>query len=226
MRMTFMPMAACLSLCLWAGAEEDKRLAEATKTLDEVMSAADRSIPGDLFGKANCAIIIPGMKMGGFIFGGKYGRGFASCRGSEGGWTAPSAMRLENMTFGLQIGGSEVDIVMLVMSKKGMDRLLSTKFTLGADATGAAGPVGRSTTAQTDAALTADILSWSRSRGVFGGITLTGGTMRPDGEANKGLYAGKDMDNREILSGKVTPPAAAASFLAALAKHGGATSPK
>jgi lipid-binding SYLF domain-containing protein len=209
-----------LAAALHAGQAEQKRLQEAATTLTEIMRAEDHDIPRDIFMKARCAVIIPGMKMGGFIFGGKFGRGFASCYRAGSGWSAPAAVRLENMTFGLQIGGSEVDIVMLVMSEKGMSRLLSTKFTMGGDVTGAAGPVGRSITAQTDAALSADILSWSRSRGVFGGLMLTGGTLRPDHDANKGLYGGREMDNREILEGKVKAPAGAAQLTTVLARYG------
>ncbi len=146
---------------LLAAADEDlQRLKSARRCpLGEIESAPDKSIPNDLFRKANCVIVIPNMKKAGFIFSGKYGRGYASCRKSNGGWSAPEGMRIEGGGFGLQAGGSETDVVMLVMSRKGMDGVLSSKFTLGGEASVAAGPVGRDATAQTDATMRADILS-------------------------------------------------------------------
>jgi lipid-binding SYLF domain-containing protein len=208
-----------------AAESDTQRLTDATKVLDELMNAGDKSIPGDLFQKAYCVVVIPTMKKGGFIFSGKYGRGFASCRNPGGGWTAPGAMRVEGGGFGLQIGAESADIVMLVMSEKGKNGLLASKFTLGAEASGAAGPVGRDATAQTDATLHADILSWSRSKGVFGGLSLTSGTLRPDNDVNQALY-GQKQDNKDILTGKVKATADAATFLETLAKYGGATQQK
>jgi lipid-binding SYLF domain-containing protein len=160
--------------------------------------------------KAQCVLIVPNMKKAGFIFGAKYGRGYVMCRREGGaGWSAPAAMRIEGGSFGLQIGGSESDVVLLVMNKDGMKHILSDKFTLGGDASVAAGPVGRDTDAQTDAAMHAEMLSWSRSRGIFAGLTLEGATLRPDHDADKELY-GRDYTNREILMGDArTPPAAA-----------------
>jgi SH3 domain-containing YSC84-like protein 1 len=153
-------------------AEADiQRLNAAGQVLNEIMAAGDKAIPANLFHRANCVVVIPNMKKAGFIFSGKYGRGFATCRNPDGtGWTAPAAMRVEGGGFGLQVGGAESDIVMLVMSDKGMKGLLASKFTLGGEASAAAGPVGREASAQTDATMHADILSWSRSRGVFGGF--------------------------------------------------------
>ncbi len=203
-----------------AADDEAQRLKASAEVLDEMMGAGDKAIPAGLFAKSQCAVVIPSMKKGGFIFSGKYGRGFASCRNSSGGWSAPAAMRIEGTGFGLQAGGSEADIVLLVMSEKGMKGLLASKFTLGGEASAAAGPVGRDTTAQTDATMRADILSWSRSRGVFGGISLQGGTLRPDDDVNKALYAGK-QSNSDILTGKVKSPSEASALLAALAKYGG-----
>jgi SH3 domain-containing YSC84-like protein 1 len=198
-----------------------ERLNEATTTLREIMQAEDKSIPHDLLAKASCTIVVPGLKKGGFIVGAKYGRGFALCRQARG-WSAPAAIRVEGGSVGFQIGGSETDVIMAVMSQRGMDRLLSTKFTLGGDASVAAGPVGRSTTAQTDAGMRADILSWSRSRGVFAGVALDGATLRPDDDENKEMY-GKPLTNREILAGAARPPAAAAPLIDLLKKYGGAT---
>jgi lipid-binding SYLF domain-containing protein len=210
-----------LSMGSVAAADETERLQAATTTLREIMTAEDKGIPMDLLEKASCAIIVPGMKKGAFIVGGKYGRGFASCRTARS-WSGPAAVRVEGGSVGFQIGGSETDVIMLMMSQKGMDRLLSTKFTLGGDASVAGGPVGRSTTAQTDAGMRADILSWSRSRGVFAGISLDGATLRPDDDANKDLYGGKVVTNRDILSGAVKAPPAASDFVAVLTKYGGA----
>jgi lipid-binding SYLF domain-containing protein len=206
---------------LLAGADEDRqRLKSAGDALAEIESAPDKSIPNDLFRKANCVIVIPNMKKAGFIFSGKYGRGYASCRKPGGGWSAPAGMRIEGGGFGLQAGGSETDVVMLVMSRKGMDGVLSSKFTLGGEASVAAGPVGRDATAQTDATMRADILSWSRSRGIFGGLSLQGGTLRPDEDANKGLY-GEQASSRDILTGKVAKPIASDTLTMVLVKYGG-----
>ncbi len=209
----------CLSMAAWAGRAENERLKAAATVLNEIMAIDDKAIPQDLFAKAQCAIIVPGAKKAGFIFGGKYGRGFAACRMPDGkGWTGPVGVRIEGGTFGLQIGGAEVDIVMLVMNQSGMERLLRSKFTLGADATGAAGPVGRSTSAQTDATMRAEILSWSRSRGVFGGLTLQGTTMRDDRSVDETLY-GAGVDRRDVLRGKRNVPPAAQELISLLNKY-------
>lgn len=216
-----------LALCsvpAFAAQEDQDRLTASTAVLNEIMSADDKQIPSDLFQKAHCVIVVPSMKKGGFIVTAKYGRGFATCRNGAG-WTAPAAMRVEGGGVGFQIGASETDLVMLVMSQKGKDGLLASKFTLGGEASAAAGPVGRDVTAQTDATMKADILSWSRSRGVFGGISLQGGTLRPDEDGNKGLY-GKASDNKEILMGKATTPAVGKSFVDTVAKYGGSTEKK
>jgi lipid-binding SYLF domain-containing protein len=218
--------AAFGSLAMFAGlplvaADNDaaSRLQVAATTFNEVMGTPDKSIPQDLLNKAQCVVIVPGLKKGAFIVGAKYGKGFVCCRRADGrGWTAPAAIRVEGGSFGFQIGGSETDVFMLVMNKGGVDRLISTKFTLGGDASVAAGPVGRDTQAQTDAAMTAEILTWSRQRGLFAGISLSGATLRPDEDWNKELY-GRNITNREILTTNVPPPAPAAALLAALNKY-------
>ncbi len=197
-----------------AMADTPERLAAAVETLNSLSKAPDAEIPADLLKKAECIVVIPSLKSGAFVVGADYGRGFVSCR-TGGGWSAPAAVKMEAGSVGFQIGGSESEVVMLVMNKKGMDRLLSSKFTLGGDATVAAGPVGRNAQAKTDATMRAEILSYSRSRGVFAGISLEGGTLREDDSANKDLY-GKAMTNRTILTGGVPPPASAASFLTAI----------
>jgi lipid-binding SYLF domain-containing protein len=199
--------------------EAFKRLDESATVLSEVMAAPDKGIPEDLLEKAHCAVIIPGMKKGAFIVGAKYGKGFMTCRSKAGrGWSAPGAVRIEGGSFGLQIGGSETDVVLLVMNEKGADRLLSSKFTLGAEGEVAAGPVGRSSTAQTDAKMTAEILSWSRSRGVFAGLSLQGATLRQDLDDNEELYGSK-MENRDIVLKGVAPPAEASRLLSLLNKY-------
>ncbi len=203
---------------LFAGKAEDERLKNATTTLTEMAGASDKGIPASLLNKAVCVIVVPAVKKGGFIVGGKYGRGFASCRDGKGGWSGPAGMRIEGGSFGLQVGGSESDVILLVMNKSGMEKLLKSKFTLGGEASAAAGPVGRETEAMTDAMMRAEILSWSRSRGVFAGISLQGATLREDEEPNKNLY-GKSTKNEAILTVKVPPPADAKEFLATLTKY-------
>jgi SH3 domain-containing YSC84-like protein 1 len=221
-----MRLKLIVSFALAAGvlsaAEEPKaveRLGAAADAFKDVMGTPDKAIPQDLLDKAQCVVIIPGLKQGGFIFAGKYGKGFVSCRKKDRvGWSAPGSVRVEGGSFGLQIGGTETDVFMLIMNQRGMERLLSTKFTLGGDATAAAGPVGRSTEAQTDAALTAEILTWSRARGLFAGISLTGSTLREDEDWNRELY-GKGLKNREIITGNTPPPAAAQEWMDLLNKY-------
>ena len=195
----------------------DARLRHATEAFQDVMKSPDKGIPRDLFNKAQCAVIVPDLLKGAFFVGGKYGRGFASCRQGSG-WSSPAAVRIEGGSFGLQLGGSSTDLIMLVMNRKGMDRLLGDKFTLGADVEGAAGPVGRETSAQTDAVLHAEILTWSRARGLFGGISLEGATLRPDGSENRKLY-GREISNREILETGVRAPAGGRPFVAMLDRY-------
>jgi lipid-binding SYLF domain-containing protein len=196
-----------------------ERLDKAAVVFGEVMQAPDKGIPQEFLEKSECVVVIPSLKKGAFIIGGKYGRGFFSCRKKGApGWSAPAAVRIEGGSFGLQIGGSETDVVMLVMNERGADRLLSSKFTLGGDASVAAGPVGRTAQAETDAYMTAQILTWSRSRGVFAGISLSGATLRQDLDVNRALY-GKTLENKEIVRGNVQPPAPAKGFLAALSKY-------
>ena len=199
-----------------AAASTPERLAAATEAVNNLSGTPDRDIPEDLLQKAQCIIVVPSMKSGAFVVGADYGRGFASCRTGHG-WSAPAGIKIEGGSVGFQIGGSDSEVVMLVMNKQGMDRLLETKFTLGAEAKVAAGPVGRRGTAQTDAKMTAEILSYSRSKGVFAGLALNGASLREDESANKDLY-GKEVSNRAILTGAVAPPAGAGPFLSAV-KH-------
>jgi lipid-binding SYLF domain-containing protein len=207
------------AVCAFGAGKEEERLAHAAKAFDEIMSAPDKGIPGNVLNKADCIVIIPGMKKGGFIVGGRYGKGMVSCRDkAKGAWGAPAMLEMGGGSFGLQIGASAVDVVMLVMNRKGMDSLLKDKFTLGGDASVAAGPVGRAGTAETDALMSAKILSYSRSKGVFAGLELKGTTLNQDGNANKALY-GKEVEAGDILGGKVRSPAAAKPVLEVLAKY-------
>lgn len=192
------------------------RLDASADTLTDMMHASDRGIPRDLLDKSKCIVVIPGMKKVGFVFGAKYGSGFAVCRRPGNvGWSAPAAMRVEGGSVGFQIGASETDIVLLVMNDGGMRHLLSDKFTIGGEATAAAGPLGRDAAAQTDAMMNAEILSYSRSRGLFAGVSLEGATLRPDDDANRELYR-RSATNREILTGNFRTPAVAAKFEHAL----------
>lgn len=196
-----------------------ERLNDAAAVFSEVMSTPDKGIPQDLLAKAECVIIVPSMKKAAFVVGGEYGRGFAECRNSSGtGWGAPAAVRMEGGSVGFQIGGSATDLIMLVMNKRGMQHLLDDKFTLGADASLAAGPVGRTANANTDVKMNAEILAWSRSKGLFAGISLNGATLRQDVDRNAELY-GRKMNNREVLMGSEPVPAAAHPLIAALDKY-------
>lgn len=213
-------LAVWISASLPALAENaNERLKEATTVLTELMAAEDKGIPRDLLERAHCALIIPGAKKGGFFIGAQYGRGFAICRNpNHKGWGAPAAIRLEGGSIGAQIGATETDIFMLVMNEKGMKSLLDSQFTLDASAGVAAGPLGRSTSGKTDTHLSAGILSWSRSRGVFAGLTVGGGTLRNDLGENEELY-GKRLTNKAILTGDIKPPVAAAGLIATLNKY-------
>jgi lipid-binding SYLF domain-containing protein len=216
-------MAVGLGLAITVAHAENAndRLKEASLIVQEMMNAEDKGIPQDLLESAKCAIIIPGAKKGGFFVGAQYGRGFAICRNeSTRGWGAPAAVRMEGGSFGLQIGATESDIFMLVMNEEGMRKLLESKFTLDASAGVAAGPVGRSASAKTDAHLTAGLLAWSRSRGAFAGLTVGGGTLRNDLDENQELY-GKRLTNKEILLGNVKPPQSASSLIASLNRFSG-----
>jgi SH3 domain-containing YSC84-like protein 1 len=195
------------------------RMGAAKTVFDEIMAAPDKGIPSDLLGKAYCVVIVPGAKRAGFIFGGQYGKGVVSCRTPKA-WSGPSTIRIEGGSFGLQIGAGETDVILVVMNKGGAERLMSTKFTLGGDASAMAGPVGRSSTAQTDAGMKAEILSYSRARGVFGGLTINGSTLRPDNDDNKVIY-GSEVGHKDILMGKVPAPKSAWPLLADIRRHTG-----
>lgn len=196
-----------------------KRLNESAAVLTEIMATPDKGIPEDLLGNAHCIVIVPGLKSAAFVIGGKYGKGYVSCRNAAGpGWSAPGTVRIEGGSVGFQLGGSSTDLIMLVMNKRGVDKLLSSKFTLGGEGSVAGGPVGRTATAQTDAQMKAEILSWSRSQGLFAGVALTGATLRADVGDNADLY-GKRLENRQIVTTGIRAPKAAARLLTLLNRY-------
>jgi lipid-binding SYLF domain-containing protein len=181
--------------------------------MKEIMETPDNAIPQELLQSCQCIVIVPGMKKAAFIIGAKYGKGFLLCRKDSGtGWSAPAAIMVEGGSFGFQLGGSSTDVVMLVMNSGGVDKLLSSKFTLGADASVAAGPVGRTASAKTDLQLDAEILSYSRSRGLFAGVALNGATLRPDKDTYTELYGDK-VTNRQIVTGTKTRESEASTNL-------------
>jgi len=191
---------------VWAQKAETDRLKESATVLKEILDAPDKGIPAALLNKAECAIVFPSVKKAGFIVGASYGRGVITCRtgeGFRGPWSAPGFFALEGASFGLQIGGEATDFVLLVMNEKGAQSVLSSKVKLGGEASAAAGPVGRTSSAATDIVMKAEILTWSRARGVFGGVSLEGSTLRSDDDANKNLY-GQKLNAKEIVrEGKV-----------------------
>jgi len=188
-----------------AGEVED-RVVRGAVVLREIAEAPDSGIPQDLLNKAACVAVIPGMKRAGFIFGGNYGKGVMSCRtnSGKGPWSAPSMFLMTGGSFGLQIGGQSVDLILVIMNLSGLESMLDSKFTLGGDASVAAGPVGRTAAAETDAWMSAKILAYSRAKGLFGGLVLKGGVVRPDKDANQVLY-GKEVEARSLLLHKTDP---------------------
>jgi SH3 domain-containing YSC84-like protein 1 len=202
-------LTALISVPAFAQKNAEARLSAATEDLKEMMNASDKGIPQDLLNKASCLVIVPNLKAGGFIGGAQYGRGFFTCRKASGvGWHAPGSIKLEGGKFGLLIGVKETDVIMLVMNRNGMEHLLSNKFQIGGEASGAAGPVGRDSSAMTDAEMHAEILSYSRSRGVFGGLDIGGSAVSTDSDTNEELYGSK-ISNKEIMNSKLPVPPAA-----------------
>jgi lipid-binding SYLF domain-containing protein len=195
---------------------ETERVQAAADVLNEIMAAPDKGIPDDVMRSAKCVGVVPALKKGGFIFGAEYGKGVASCRDSNG-WSAPAPFQVVGGSWGLQIGGEDVDLVMLIMNDKGMQDLLSSKFKLGADASVAAGPVGRQAEGETDWKLRAEVLTYSRARGVFAGVTLNGAVIQQDHDATRAFY-GSDASFKSILTGTVPAPSGSAPFLAAMRK--------
>lgn len=201
-----------------AGQKVLKRLDRAASVLRSTLGAADQRIPQDLLDRADCIGVFPSVLKGAFLVGGRYGKGVVVCRTSGNEWSAPANFRIEGGNVGFQIGGNSTDIVLLFIGPKAIDKLLRTKFTIGIDATAAVGPVGRSASGQTDALLGAEILAYSRSRGLFAGVALDGATLRPAHEDNRALYGSTPMITH-ILQGGMEPPDAAQGLLDALEEH-------
>jgi SH3 domain-containing YSC84-like protein 1 len=192
------------------------RIEAAGTVLNEIQAAPDQRIPEEILGSAECVAVVPSLLNGGFVFGGRYGRGVASCR-TEKGWSAPAFFMIGGGSFGLQIGGQATDVVMLIMNKGGMDHLLSSKFKLGGDASAAAGPVGRHAAADTDWKMRAQVLTYSRSRGLFAGLELNGAVIKQDKDSTREFY-GRMVPFKTSLKGDVEAPKAAYPFLSTLAK--------
>lgn len=206
-----------------AASKELERVESATKVLNEVMATPDKGIPQEILAGADCVIVVPSMIKGAIGFGGRYGKGVATCRTATGGanrWSAPAPVRIEGGSWGLQLGGEAIDLVMLVMNQQGMQHLLQSKFKVGADASASAGPVGRHTEAGTDWKMKSELLSYSRSRGLFAGIDLNGSVVKQDTDDTLALY-GKYVPFNQILTGKVAPPKGTQTFLADVRKYFG-----
>lgn len=218
-RASVLSMCMLLAVPMLAQEKEQERIKESGLVLKDIVEMPDKGIPHDLLDKAACVIVYPSVKKAAFIVGASYGRGVITCRtGADysGHWSPPAMFALEGASFGLQLGGQATDFVLLVMNDKGARSVMSSKVKLGGDASAAAGPVGRNTSAETDIVMKAEILSWSRAQGLFAGVSLTGSTVRSDGEANKNLY-GKELSAKDIVfGGKVEAPAAASQLLAEL----------
>jgi len=213
-------LLATLALPVYAQEKEQDRVENAGKVMQEILNAPD-SIPQSVLDKADCVVVLPSVLKAAFIFGGSYGRGVMTCRGGkdfQGKWGAPTMMALEGGSAGLQIGGQATDFVLLLMNSRSATGILSSKVKLGGDVSAAAGPVGRTASAETDATMRAEILSYSRARGAFAGVSLAGSTLRPDNGANENLY-GKKIDAKDIvLKGAVKAPPSAATLLSTLDK--------
>jgi len=198
--------------------EEVKRIQKATEVLHEIMSTPDKGIPTDVLSSAKCVAVVPSMMKAGFIVGGRYGKGIATCRTASGKWSAPAPFTIAGGDWGLQIGGEAIDLVMLVMNEKGMRNLLASKFKIGADASAAAGPVGRHAEGSTDWKMRSEVLTYSRARGAFAGVTLNGAVIKQDQDETRVLY-GKFVPFADILTGKVPVPRGAEQFVAAVQKY-------
>jgi lipid-binding SYLF domain-containing protein len=216
-------LLGAMCLALYAKDEDDKtsdqvkRIDAAATVLDEIMGAPDKGIPQEVLESTKCVAVVPSMIKAGFVVGGRYGKGVATCRTSSG-WSAPAPITIAGGSWGLQIGGEAVDLVMLIMNDKGMEHLLSSKFKLGAEGSVAAGPVGRQAEANTDWKMRSEVLSYSRTRGVFAGLELNGAVIKQDDDDTHILY-GKERSFKDILEGRVTPPAGSQRFLATVRKY-------
>ncbi len=219
-RLLILCVVFCLAATAFAAEEKEnkaeERLKAAASVLDEIQVAPDQGMPEEVLGSAECVAVVPSMLKGGFIVGARYGRGVASCRTPKG-WSAPAFFTVEGGSFGLQIGGQAVDLVMLIMNQEGMQKLLSSEFKLGADASVAAGPVGRHAAADTDWKMRAQVLSYSRARGAFAGLELNGAVIKQDKDSTREFY-GRMVPFNTSLTGTIDAPANAYPFLNTLAK--------
>ena len=221
MKKVLLSMIVLLSMCAASfAADEETKVAErvdaAAQVLNDIQGAPDKGIPQEVLGSAECVAVVPSMLKGGFIVGAKYGRGLASCR-TEKGWSAPAFFTLTGGSVGFQIGGQAVDLVMLIMNKDGMKHLLSSEFALGADASVAAGPVGRHAEGNTDWKMRAEVLTYSRARGLFAGVSLNGAQIKQDKDSTREFY-GRMVPFRTSLIGEIEPPPGANAFLTSLAQ--------
>jgi lipid-binding SYLF domain-containing protein len=196
---------------------EANRIRDAATVLKEIHSVPDKDIPQELWDRAECVIVVPGLKKAAFVIGGEYGKGLMSCK-HDAGWTAPIFMQVGKGSWGLQIGAQSIDLVLLVMNKTGMEKMLRNRTSLGAEASIAGGPVGRDARAATDVQLKAEILSYSRTQGLFAGVNLSGGVVKPDPEDNADLY-GSSVNVRDVvMNGTVPPPRVVEPFMEALSR--------
>jgi lipid-binding SYLF domain-containing protein len=219
MSLLLMSTLGMIGTYAWAGsARQDSvdRLQSSVDVIHAIMATPDKGIPQEVLNDAKCVVVVPNLIKGGFVFGGKHGRGVASCRTAEG-WSAPAFVSVGGGSAGLQIGLEGVDLVMLVMNDKGLQQLLSSKFELTGEGSVAAGPVGRHASAGTDWKMTTEVLTYSRSKGVFAGLTLEGAVVEQDNDSTRAIY-GKHMEFRNILSGKVATPKSAEPFMKAVAE--------
>jgi SH3 domain-containing YSC84-like protein 1 len=202
-----------------ASTKESKRIEEAATVLSEIHSVPDKDIPQDLWDKAACVLVVPSLKKAAFVVGGEYGKGLMSCR-HKGEWSAPVFMQVGKGSWGLQIGAQSIDLVLLVMNESGMEKLLGNKVSLGAEASIAGGPIGRDARAATDAQLKAEILSYSRTQGLFAGVNLSGGVVKADPDDNQDLYGANVTPKAVLLDGAVAPPSVTEPFMVELRRRG------
>src|SRR6202051_2437763 len=220
-KLLLLALIVTLGSLSFAADEETKvseRVQAAAEVLNDIQGAPDKGIPQEVLGSAECVAVVPSMLKGGFIVGAKYGRGLASCR-TEKGWSAPAFFVVTGGSFGFQIGGQAVDLVMLIMNKDGMRHLLSSEFALGADASVAAGPVGRHAEGNTDWKMRSEVLTYSRARGLFAGVSLNGAVIKQDKDSTREFY-GRMVPFRTSLTGEIDPPAGSNAFLTSLAQWG------
>jgi lipid-binding SYLF domain-containing protein len=211
-------LVSTLAVAAEEPSEQVKRMDAAATVLDEIMGTPDKGIPEELLDSAKCLAVIPSMVKIGFVFGGRHGRGMATCR-TTSGWSAPAPFTVTGGSWGLQIGGEAIDVVMLVMNDQGMEKMLASKFKIGADASAAAGPVGRHVEGTTDWKMRAEVLTYSRARGAFAGVTVNGASITQDKDGTRILY-GRMISSAQILKGQVRPPEGSHTFLAAVRKYG------